>query len=159
MKEEILEVLMYLFENHMQESCQLTRNQQELLEELRHAGFALEEIRCALNWLDGLNRATEAAQQKIPVAAMAQRVLATEEYDKIGPECWGFLLFLEQSGILDPVSRELVMDRLMSMEIDGVDLADVKWVTLMVLFNQPEAKAALRAMETLILDETLGGVH
>ena len=68
--------------------------------------------------------------------------------------CRGFLLFLEQHGVLDADQRELVLDRAMALDQDELDLDDLKWVVLMVLFNQPGSEAAYAWMETqMFLDE------
>ena len=69
-------------------------------------------------------------------------------------EARGFLLFLEQHGVLDAGQRELVLDRAMALDQDELDLDDLKWVVLMVLFNQPGSEAAYAWMETqMFLDE------
>ena len=44
--------------------------------------------------------------------------------------------------------REVVIDRAMALDQDEVDLDDLKWVVLMVLFNQPGAEAAFAWMES-----------
>ena len=50
--------------------------------------------------------------------------------------------------------RELVLDRAMALDQDELDLDDLKWVVLMVLFNQPGSEAAYAWMETqMFLDE------
>jgi Smg protein len=47
-----------------------------------------------------------------------------------------------------------VLDRAMALDQEELDLDDVKWVVLMVLFNQPGAEAAYAWMETqMFLDE------
>jgi Smg protein len=62
-------------------------------------------------------------------------------------------MFLEQHGVLDAHQRELVLDRAMALEQDELDLDDLKWVVLMVLFNQPGSEAALAWMETQIFGD------
>ncbi len=76
------------------------------------------------------------------------RVLHGPELDKLDVESRGFLLFLEQQGILNTEQRELVLDRAMALDQEELDLDDMKWVVLMVLFNQPGAEAAYAWMET-----------
>ena len=62
--------------------------------------------------------------------------------------------FLEQHGILDAGQRELVLDRAMALDQEELELDDLKWVVLMVLFNQPGSEAAYAWMETqMFLDE------
>ena len=70
------------------------------------------------------------------------------ELDKLDVESRGFLMFLEQHGVLDADQRELVLDRALALDQDELDLDDLKWVVLMVLFNQPGSEAAYAWMET-----------
>ncbi len=65
------------------------------------------------------------------------RIYSDEECGKLDTECRGFLLFLEQMGVLDHATREMVIDRVMALDSEEVDLEQLKWVILMVLFNQP----------------------
>jgi Smg protein len=68
-------------------------------------------------------------------------------------------MYLEQIGILSPVHRELVLDRLMALEAEDIGVEQVKWVVLMVLFSQPGQEAAFARMEDLVFDQNDGGVH
>jgi len=82
------------------------------------------------------------------------RIFHGPELDKLDVESRGFLMLLEQHGILDASQRELVLDRAMALDQDELDLDDLKWVVLMVLFNQPGAEAAYAWMETqMFVDE------
>ena len=157
MKESILDVLLYLFEHYLADDADLVRDRDALksgplFEELGQAGFSPAEINKAFEWLDAL------ATQR-PAASPARiggptRVYADAELDRLDLECRGFLMFLEQHGVLDAGQRELVVDRAMALEQDEMDLDDLKWVVLMVLFNQPGSEAAYAWMETqMYLDE------
>ena len=162
MKESILDVLLYLFEHYFTEDVPppgermvLDREQLAngpLLDELSQAGFSPAEIHTAFDWLGAL-----AEQRPDPAAARADgptRVYFGPELDKLDVECRGFLLYLEQHGVLDADQRELVLDRAMALDQDELDLEDLKWVVLMVLFNQPGSEAAYAWMETqMFLDE------
>jgi Smg protein len=162
MKESILDVLLYLFEHYFTEDVPppgelgfLDRERLAngpLLEELTGAGFSHAEIHKAFDWLGAL-----AEQRPAPTPARAggpTRVYFGAELDKLDVETRGFLLFLEQHGVLDADQRELVLDRAMALDQDELDLEDLKWVVLMVLFNQPGSEAAYAWMETqMFLDE------
>ena len=87
------------------------------------------------------------------------RVYHGPELDRLDVECRGFLLFLEQQGVLDADQRELVLDRAMALDQDELDLDDLKWVVLMVLFNQPGAEAAYAWMETQMFADEPEPVH
>ena len=157
MKESILDVLLYLFEHYFTNDAidpddDLTAPDGPLMGELVEAGFSQAEVRKAFDWLDTLARQRPAPGQ--PRANGPTRVFHGAELDKLDTESRGFLLFLEQHGILDADQRELVLDRAMALDQDELELDDLKWVVLMVLFNQPGSEAAYAWMETqMFLDE------
>ena len=139
MKESILDVLLYLFEHYFSDDADLVRDRDSLQNGLLEAGFSPAEIHKAFEWLD------ELAEQR-PAIASARldgpvRLYTAPEYAKLDAEGVGFLMFLEQSGVLNAEQRELAVDRAMALDQDDVDLDDLKWVVLMVLFNQPGAEA------------------
>ena len=151
MKESILDVLLYLFEHYFTEDADLVRDRDSLrsgplFNELGQAGFSPAEINKAIEWLDALAQQRPGAS--VPRADGPTRVYFGPELDKLDVECRGFLLFLEQHGVLDAGQRELVLDRAMALDQDELDLDDLKWVVLMVLFNQPGSEAAYAWMET-----------
>ncbi|MGH8541940.1 MAG: DUF494 family protein [Stenotrophobium sp.] len=147
MKETVLDVLMYLLENYQAGEFSDTDNQETLRDELTAAGFPEEEVRHAFAWLDGL-----AEQRQLPLMfgpGGALRLYTREEHDRLSTECRGFLLYLEQLGILTADSRELVIDRLMAIN-EEIDLERVKWVCLLVMINQPEAEEAFLQLEDMV---------
>lgn len=147
MKESVLDVLMYLFENYRIGEYSDSDYHATLRTELLGAGFPDEEIQHAFRWLDGLGR-----EGQLPLAfgpGSALRVYAKQEMDRLATECRGFLLYLEQLGILSPENRERVIDRLMELE-DEVDLERVKWVVLLVLVNQPGAEEQAVQVEDMV---------
>lgn len=147
MKETVLDVLMYLFENYQHGEFSDADNQDTLRDELTAAGFPREEVDHAFAWLDGLS---EQRQQPLIFGPRGSiRVYAREEMARLSTECRGFMLYLEQLGILDSSSREMVIDRLMSLS-EEIDLEKVKWVCLLVLVNQPEAEEAFEHLEDLL---------
>jgi Smg protein len=147
MKETLLDVLMYLFENYHDGELEGSDNQETLRVELAAAGFPDEEVSHAFSWLDGL--AKQRAEPSLRGRSGVIRLYAPQEQEKLSAECRGFLLYLEQLGILTPESRELVIERLLALE-DEVDLERVKWVCLLVLINQPGAEEAAVHLEDLV---------
>ncbi len=147
MKETVLDVLMYLFENYQHGEFSDTDNQASLRDELAAAGFPADEVSHAFAWLDGL---TDQRQRPLVFGpAGSLRVFARQELARLTADCRGFLLYLEQLGILDGTAREVVIDRLMAIE-DEIDLERVKWVCLLVLVNQPDAEEAFEHLEDLV---------
>ena len=156
MKETVLDVLMYLFDNYMESDSELSADEESLRMQLVEAGFSEVEIGKAFSWLEGLAE----QQGTLPIdPARSVRVYTSRELERINVEGRGFLLFLEQIGVLDPATRELTIDRLMALEADDIDLDHLKWVVLMVLFNQPGHEAALAWMEDLVFNTAHGYLH
>lgn len=151
MKENVLDVLMYLFENYLYDEPEQEPDRESMEESLEQAGFSNGEIGKAFAWLDEL-----AEQRYQPEMNMQTdhpiRIFVESETDRLDTDCRDFLMYLENVGILDAQRRELVIDRLQALEADEITLEDVKWVVLMVLFNQPGQEANFAWMEDLMFD-------
>ena len=158
MKENILEVLMYLFENYMNDEIEFDTDEESLRTELEQAGFHKGEISKAFLWLEGLAGLQDGTEQ-LALNAESIRVYTAEEIEKLDLNSRGFLMFLEQTGVLDHNTREMVIDRIMALESEEIDLEQLKWVVLMVLFNQPGREAAYAWMEDLVFEEMPGILH
>jgi len=156
MKETVLDVLMYLFESFVDSEDEPEPDRNELREELEHAGFGEREIDRALDWLDGLNPAGNIAADYSP---MAIRVYDPIELERFDSSCRGYLLHLEQIGILAAAQRELVIDRLLALDSDEIDVEQIKWVVMMVLFSQPGHEQAYAQMEDLVFAEEHAWLH
>ncbi|MCO6439678.1 MAG: DUF494 domain-containing protein [Nitrococcus mobilis] len=157
MKENVFDVLMYLFENDLYNEEELGPDREFIETELFEAGFSQLKIRKAFDWLDAL-----ADGRNVPVlepgSKRSIRLFTEPELTKLAADCRGFLLYLEQVGILSSVSRELVIDRMMALD-DEIDLDTLKWVVLMVLFSQPGHEEAYAWMENLIFDNPAHFLH
>ncbi len=155
MKENVIDVLMYLFENYMDDDTGGDHDQEALKTDLVGAGFPSVEIEKAFEWLEGLAALQEMPAANPELSTQSVRIYAQQEIEKLSLECRGFILFLEQVGVMDPISRELVIDRVMALESEEIDLDQLKWVILLVLFNQPGQEAAFAWMEELVFDDKL----
>ncbi len=137
MKEGVIDVLMYIFSSYADQDENLPEDRDGIDSDLRAAGFDSMEIDKAFDWLDGLAHADDIPA--IDQSDRATRILAAEESARLSHNSQGFLMFLEQSGVLTPKLRELVINRVMALESDSeVDLEELKWVVMMVLFNSSE---------------------
>ena len=158
MKESVLDVLIYLFDHYVEQELEIIPNQKDLKTQLNQAGFADVQINKAIDWLEGL----AVKKDKLDIEtnfSRSTRVFSSIENEKLDVECKGFLIFLEQSGVLDYEDRELVIDRVMALETEIIELQQLKWVVLMVLFNRPGKEAAFAWMEDIILDEVSAVLH
>ncbi len=158
MKENVLDVLMYLFETYIDADEEPEPNQNVLRGELVRAGFGTSEIDRALDWLDGLTENHDSLLFGAP-AAQGTRIYNDVERDRLDVDCRGFIIYLEQIGILSPMQREILVERLLALETPDIDVEQIKWVVLMVLFSQPGQELAYARMEDLVFDENNGLVH
>ena len=157
MKENVFDVLMYLFENYyMDEDNPVTPDRESVQQELSQAGFPTLEINRAFLWMEGL------ASEPNPPDTQSDRSLrlfSNVEMQRLDSACRGFILFLEQMDVLTPASRELAIDRAMALENEDFDLEQLKWVILMVLINQPGEEAAYTWVEDLVSDSLSNQLH
>jgi Smg protein len=159
MKQTVLDVLIYLFEHYMDDDIELNVDRESLRADLKEAGFGDEQVVNAFDRLQGLAAQREDGSEAVVQESKAMRVFAQAEIEKLDTESRGFLMFLEQVGVLDPYSREVVIDRVMALEAEEIDLEQLKWVVLMVLFNQPGHEEAFVWMEDLVMDELGRSLH
>ena len=151
-------MLIYLFDHYVEEEIEITPDQQDLKIELVQAGFADLQVDKAIDWLEGLAIQKDELDTAV-LHSGSTRVFNDVENEKLDVECKGFLIFLEQSGVLDSEDRELVLDRVMALETESIELQQLKWVVLMVLFNRPGKEAAFAWMEDIIMEEVSAVVH
>lgn len=157
MKETVFDVLMYLFENYMDEGPEFHPDQKQLALELTEAGFRRGEIRKAFRWLDGLSaQRRNGANQAVRGDSGAMRHYTVLEARKLDASCRGFILTMEQNGALDARTRELVIERAMALDLDEITLEQLKWVVLMVLNHQPGQEHAHALLEDMVFDDLQG---
>ena len=87
------------------------------------------------------------------------RIFSTPECERLDPDGIGFLMFLEHSAVISADQRELILDRVMALDQECIDLDDLKWVILMVLFNQPGSEAAYAWMESQMIEGEAERLH
>ena len=56
--------------------------------------------------------------------------------EKIDTEGRGFIFFLEQAGIINPLQRELLIDRVLTMDENSSSLEKIKLIVLTELWIQ-----------------------
>lgn len=164
----MFEVLVFVYENYWRgDACP---EPEQLGRKLTAHGFEPDEIRDALQWLDGLTVATQGIQltrhvdettatvglrgtgeAALPQATDSMRVYSATEQDHLGADCLGFISFLETANVLSPGLREIVVERAMAAPGDPVALDELKIIVLMVHWStgiEPDA---------LVLDELCDG--
>lgn len=137
------DILVYLFENCQQ--AELAYDRERVARKLSAAGFEDSDISEALHWLAGLQRAPQEVAVSLPDSRSSFRAFAPRELGKLDAACRGFLLTLEQSGIVNAQTRELVIDRALATSGTTLSLEQLKLVVLMVLWNQRTETSRLLA--------------
>jgi Smg protein len=148
MKENIFDVLIYLFENYLDDDINKIPDSEGIKSELIQAGFEKTEVSNAFNWLESL---TEKSLIK-PSIHPAFRIFCAQEEIKLNIECRNFLLFLEHSGILTPTTREIVIEKTMALQHKSLTLNELKWTVLMVLLSLTDDDMILSRMEDIVYD-------
>ena len=156
MNDNVLDILIYLFENFLESDTAPQPSRDVLREELEHAGFAESGIERALEWLEGLAGDGEVAPA---VRQRSFRAFSCYEVSRLSTEVRGYLVQLEQVGILPAQQRELVIDRLLALDAEEIEIEQVKWVVLMVLFSQPGQEQAYQRMEDLVFEGPSDALH
>src|SRR6266849_5632628 len=137
------DILVYLFENCQQ--AELAYDRECVAKKLSAAGFEHSDISEALHWLAGVLRAPQSGLNALPDSRRSFRAFAPRELAKLDAECRGFLITLEQSGILTAETRELVLERSLAASGHALSLDQVKLIVLMVLWNQQTPTSRLLA--------------
>ena len=154
MKEKIFDVLIYLFENYMEDDMDRLPDNDAIRTELMEAGFEQLEVNKAFTWLESLSIQTAMAS-----TSATFRIFSDQEQTKLDLECRNLLLFLQHNGILSPANRELVIDRAMALEDQEIALDELKWIVLMVLLSQADDAVAFSRMEDLVYNLTPAYLH
>ena len=137
------DVLVYLFENCQQN--ELAYDRERVAKKLSAAGFEDSDISEALHWLAGMLRTPQGGLDRLPDARSSFRAFAPRELAKLDAACRGFVLALEQSGMLDAETRELVLERALAASGDALSLNQLKLIVLMVLWNRHTPTSRLLA--------------
>ena len=137
------DILVFLFENCQQ--AELAYDSDRVAKKLSAAGFEDSDISEAMHWLDGVLHAPQGVREAMPDLSASFRAYAPRELAKLYAACRGFLMTLEQSGILSAETRELVIDRALAASGDALSLEQLKLVVLMVVWNQQMPTSRLLA--------------
>lgn len=133
----MFDVLVYLYETYYRpEACP---DSEALVKKLSAVGFEEEEISKALGWLTDLAEATNEYSDRFPQQAAfssGTRIYARQEVDMLGTDGVGFLQFLESAKVINPIQREIVIERALAISDTQVSLDKLKVIVLLVLWSQ-----------------------
>ncbi len=139
MQNSVLDILVYLFDYLVYEKKEHP-SVAEMQDELLSAGFNQKDIDRALSWLLDLNDLQDSEILKSP-SSRAMRVFSPDEMAKLSAPSRGFLFQLTRMNVIDARLREILIQKLMSLDEDVIGVDEVKWVALMAIFNRPGQEA------------------
>lgn len=158
MKQNVVDVLMYLFENIITEENPVFPEHEHMYDQLEDMGFPQHEILMAFDWLEDLAGLhadlLHASQGQSAISTQSIRIYSELEKMLLGNECISFLLTLEQQQVITPLSREIILDRIIALDVE-LDLEQLKWVVMIVLYSQPGEENAYAWMENLVFEKNL----
>lgn len=136
-KESMLDVLIYLFEHLLEEGMFLVDDRESVRSKLVFEGFQETMIDKALIWLDGMSL-PELEHSSLASVGPSFRIFSDEEQERLSAECRGFLLELEQGGLIDSANREMIIERALALDVEELDIEQFRWVIQLFLSNVPD---------------------
>lgn len=154
MKETAIDVLVFLFDNYLNIETDDLNDELALTCELEEAGFSSIEINKALNWLCNLADLYQNQSVILQQGPNSARILTEAEYKKLDKACQGLLLNLQREGLLDMMTREIIIESAMALGADRLSLSVFKRIIGLVLLNNPKQDdEGSLWMHTLIFDD------
>ncbi|OGB27571.1 MAG: hypothetical protein A3I66_06775 [Burkholderiales bacterium RIFCSPLOWO2_02_FULL_57_36] len=149
----MFDVLVYLYETYYRpDACP---DSEALVKKLSAIGFEEEEISKALGWLTDLaataNVFSNQTTQQAP-SSVGFRIYASREQEVMGTAAIGFIQFLESAKVLNPIQREIVIERALAARETQISLDKLKVIVLMVLWSQGKEPDGLM-FDELFLDD------
>ncbi|MBC7621290.1 MAG: DUF494 domain-containing protein [Candidatus Saccharibacteria bacterium] len=142
----MFDVLVFVYENYY--AGDSYPEPAHLKRKLNAVGFEADEIEEAVDWLHGLNIAARGshafagtAQKLAPepwlrkAQSTSTRIYSVFEQRQLGPQCLGYLSFLESAGVLTPPMREVIIDRTLAAPGGSIGMDDLKTIVLMVFWS------------------------
>jgi Smg protein len=165
----VLDILIYVFDRYMFDEAPEVPERDELARDLESAGFGEADVERALDWLADLagerhrpalyGEEADATTPGAVATPIRLRIYSEQEMARLSADCRGLLLSLELADILSPAQREIVIDRLLALDVDDLSMDQVRWVVLMVLSSQPGQEQACARMEMLVFDADSSAQH
>lgn len=149
----MFDVLVYLYETYYRpDACP---DSEALVKKLSAVGFEEEEISKALGWLTDLAETTSDFSGRYPQQTFfssGTRIYAAQEMDELGTAAVGFIQFLESAKVINPIQREIVIERALAASESQISLDKLKVIVLMVLWSQGKEPDGLM-FDELFLDD------
>jgi Smg protein len=77
------------------------------------------------------------------------RIFTDAELRKISTESFSFILFLQQAKVLNDVEFDLIIDRAMALKQKQINIEEMRWITMLALWNEGREKDYLFVEDAL----------
>jgi len=124
----MFDILLYLYDNYL--VADIHPDVETLSRKLVAIGFEADDVDRALDWLKVLEMLDPEACAPI---GLGLRCYTAEEQRRLDPEGIGFLMQLENAGLLPGQAREWVIDQALALEDVEVPAEKIKWLTLLAI--------------------------
>ncbi len=159
MNENIIDLLLYLFEHYLYDNPEQAIDRSRVHNNLKEAGFSSPAIDKAFDWLESLASHYNTVQLTKKISSQSMRIFSDREKERLDYQCQDFIYYLENTGILDAARREILIDSVMTLEVDDISTEDLQWIALIVLFSQPGQEHAFATLESLLFDSPVNYEH
>jgi Smg protein len=151
----VLKVLIYVYDHYMLADPADVPERRHMLDDLCKRGFSVSEVVRAMEWLSALVGDSQAepgpqAPAEDRPDSGALRVFADGELSRLSADCRAFLMLLDRQRVLTTRQRELVIERALALDVEEIDVEQLKWVVLLVLSAQPGQELAFARFESVM---------
>jgi uncharacterized protein Smg (DUF494 family) len=140
--EKIVEIIVYLL-TELKKNKQLSDVDTDKLQKL---GYTPNEINTAFSWVYSKLYAGEKVFSEESKETKSQRFLHDAEQNVISPEAYGYLIQLNELGLINNSDIDLIIDKVMVSSYNKVDLQDMKMMIASYLLDIEEMNDSNRRM-------------
>ena len=143
----MFEVLVFMFEHYI--AHRALPETAIMTQELSAAGFEQSDIAGAFDWFHIMKSRLVEPSDIDKHQHTSMRIFSDSEYKKISLESISFLIFLQQANVINHVERDLIVDRAMALEQAHINIAEMRWITMIALWNAGREKDYLFVEDAL----------
>ena len=143
----MFEVLVFMFENYI--AHHTLPDNEIMTQELSAAGFEQPDIVGAVDWFREMKTMLIEPTAEYAHQHTSMRLLADCELKKISLESLSFVLFLQQASVINDVERDLILDRAMALKQEHINIEEMRWITMIALWNVGREKDYLFVEDAL----------
>ena len=143
----MFEVLVFMFENYIAHHA--LPDNDIMTQELTAAGFEQSDIVGAVDWFHVMKARLIKPPTDYAHQHTSMRIFSEIEYKKISLESISFLIFLQQANVINDVERDLIVDRAMALKQEKIKIEEMRWITMIALWNAGREKDYLFVEDAL----------